>query len=912
MLDLHSRTVLQGRYTVGDETPEDIFRRVAKYYGSNPSHSKRLLQYFEDLWLIPASPILANGGTDRALPISCFLTYVPDSREGLASHFEEIMWMGLSGGGVGSHWSDVRSAGQKTSRGTVSTGALQFLHVDDSYTLACNQGSVRQAAHAAFLHVGHPEIFEFVSMRKPTGGDVHRKNLNMHHGLVITDAFMEAVEAGDEWALIDPHSKEVTQVVQARDLWSEILETRAQTGEPYLVFIDECNRNMHPDLKEQGLKINGSNLCVAPETKILTDMGWIQISDAAGKQMKVWNGQQFSKSRIEKTSDGAKLIKVEFSDGSTLECTEYHKFHTQTGYFRGTGLNKLGLHVVDAKDLKPGDKLQKCTYPVIEFTEELEDAYTQGFYTGDGSDNVKGSKHIDLYGVKLSVLPRLATSSVQSYQPEQDRTRVLVKPYEKYSVPFRYSIKSRLDWFAGLLDSDGCLCLNGKTPALQIHSVNLDFINDVRLMLQTLGVSSKVTNGQEAGRRLMPDGHGGSALFDCRESHRLLIGANGILQLLKLGMTTTRIQLEEHVPNRNAEQFVKVKKITDEGRYDATYCFNEPLQHKGIFNGVLAGNCVEITLPTNEDRTAVCCLSSVNLEKYDEWKNTPGFIEDAIEFLDNVLQDFINNAPLQLSKAVYSARQERSIGLGAMGFHSYLQSHMIPVGTPAAIGMNLQMFSYIKECSIRANEVLAVERGAAEGLKKDRFSHMLAIAPNASTAIIAGTSPSIEPWSTNIFVQKTVSGALTMKNKQLDIVLQEKAIELYPEDLLLPGGGVCVRTANRERDVREWWSQILNDGGSVQNLDCLDDWEKDVFKTAAEINQMHLIKLAADRQQFVCQSQSLNLFFPAEASRKYVNKVHLAAWRNKLKTLYYMRTIPIRTGRSVTFDTAAECESCSG
>lgn len=559
MLDVISRKILDGRYTNGSEQPEDIFKRVADYYGTNESHSKRLLSYFLKSWAMPASPILANGGTDRALPISCYLTYVPDSREGLADHYEEVLWMGTSGGGIGTHWSDVRSAGQKTSRNTVSTGVIQFMHVDDSLSISCSQGSVRQASIASFLDIDHPEILEFISMRKPSGGDIHRKNLNLHHGVNITDAFMEAVIADEEWHLIDPHSKEITDTIQARELWQQVLEARLLTGEPYICFIDEINRHLHQDLKDQGLKVHGSNLCV------------------------------------------------------------------------------------------------------------------------------------------------------------------------------------------------------------------------------------------------------------------------------------------------------------------------------------------EITLPTSEERTAVCCLSSVNLEHYDEWKDVPGFVEDMIEFLDNVLEDFIEKAPPSLHKAVYSAIQERSIGLGAMGFHAYLQKNMIPFESVAAIGVNKQMFSYIKECAIRANKQLACRRGPAKGLKEDRFAHLLAIAPNASISLIAGTSPSIEPWSSNIFVQKTISGALTIKNKYLDKLLREKT-----------------------DDVDALWQSILENGGSVQHLSILDDWEKDVFKTSAEIDQRALVRLAGDRQEYICQSQSLNIFVPSGVDLSYFNQIHLEAWRKKLKTLYYVRSTPVRNGRMVTFDTSKDCVSCEG
>jgi ribonucleoside-diphosphate reductase alpha chain len=567
MLDAHAVKVLTGRYTYGSETAEDTFKRVARYFGTDAQHSERLLKYFEKLWLIPASPVLANGGTGRGNSISCFLTFVPDSREGLSQHFDEILWMGTGGGGIASHYNHVRSAGQKTSRGTVSTGAVQFMHIDDAYSLACSQGTVRQASNAIWLQDSHPEILEFLQMRRPTGGDLHRKNLNLHHGVSISDAFMEAVLCDEEWQLIDPHSQEVVNTVQAREVWQTIIETRMLTGEPYICFVDECNRKLHPDLREQGLTIYGSNLC--------------------------------------------------------------------------------------------------C----------------------------------------------------------------------------------------------------------------------------------------------------------------------------------------------------------------------------------------EVLLPTNKDRTAVCCLSSLNLELFDEWKDDPIFIQDALEYLDNILSDFIQTAPSHLSKAVYSAIQERSVGLGTMGFHSYLQRNMVPFGSIPAVGINLQIFEHIDQKATEADAYLCALRGPAAGLKSSRFAHKTAIAPNASTAIIAGTSPSIEPWPANIFVQKTISGSLTMRNKYLDQLFREKAREMG---------------LHEEQGVESFWRSVLENGGSVQHLSVLSDWEKEVFKTAYEINQFALIKLAADRQKHIDQGQSLNLFFPAGSSLSYINKVHIEAWRQKCKTLYYVRTIAERKGQMVSFDQNKECFGCSG
>jgi ribonucleoside-diphosphate reductase alpha chain len=554
-----ARQTLQGRYTYRDERPEDIFGRVAKAYGSNPAHSKRLLSYMHKLWLIPASPILANGGTSRGLPISCYLNECGDSIEGIGNHIQEVLYMTTRGGGIGTYFGDVRSKGEKTSRGTETTGALQFMHIIDSVRLASNQGNARQGTIAEWISIDHPEIEEFILMRR-LEGDVHRLNRNLDHGVSIPDEFMRRVANDEPWQLRDPHSGNIIKTIPAAQLWELLLTTRAGVGrgEPYIHFVDRSNEHLHPDLKEQGMKI----------------------------------------------------------------------------------------------------------------------------------------KHLNL--------------------------------------------------------------------------------------------------------------------------------------------------------------------------------------------------CTEVCLPTSEDYSNICALSSVNVEHFDEWSKCEEFIHDCVEYLDNVVTDFINKAPEPLWRARKAAEWERSVGLGQMGFHSYLQRHMIPFESPTAIAVNLQIARFIHSNAMQAKRQLTQERGPAKGLKSDRMAHVIAIAPNATTSIIADTSPSIEPWDSNYFLHKTISGAFPVKNKHLEKLLQGR----FPDDL----EGV--------------WHSILTHEGSVQQLDRLSDLEKDVYKTAYEINQKAVIKLAADRQPYICQSQSVNLFFPARADRAYVDDVHFSAWKQGLKSLYYYRTKSELNGSAVSFDT--DCVACEG
>ena len=568
---------LQDRYLVGDEkSPQEAFARAAEAFADDDDHAQRIYDYASNLWFMFATPVLSNGGTARGLPISCFLNYVDDSREGITGHYTENAFLSSFGGGIGGSWSDVRSSGTRTSKGSESTGVIPFVKVVDAEMLAFSQGVTRRGSYAAYLHITHPEIEEFLDGRKPTGGDTNRRFLNLHHGIVISDRFMETIhratrEEGydDSWELVDPHTKEVKKVVSARALWVKILQNRMETGEPYIMFEDAVNNDLPSFQQKKGLYVNHSNLCS------------------------------------------------------------------------------------------------------------------------------------------------------------------------------------------------------------------------------------------------------------------------------------------------------------------------------------------EITLPTNEERTAVCCLSSVNLEYFDEWKNHASFIPDLVRFLDNVLQYFIDNAPSQLEKAKYSAYRERSIGLGAMGFHAYLQKNNIPFEGPVAASANHMIFKHIKDGAMEETLQLAVERGACpdDDSCRVRNAHLLAIAPNASSSIICGnTSPSIEPFRANAYTQKTKSGSYLQKNKFL-----EELLEKYG------------------KNDDKTWRDIVTNKGSVQHLEFLSDMEKEVFKTAVEINQAWVIEHAAERQQFICQSQSLNLFFPPDVNKGELHNIHMVAWAKNLKTLYYLRSEAISRADNVSNEVKREiifeqqdCLSCEG
>ncbi len=558
LLTAFGKATLKDRYLLPGESYQDLFARVASYYADNAAHARRLYDYISKLWFMPATPVLSNGGTSRGLPISCFLNEAEDSLESIIALWTENAWLAAKGGGIGSYWGNLRSIGETVGGIGKTSGIIPFIRVMDSLTLAISQGSLRRGSAAVYLPVSHPEIEEFIELRRPTGGDPNRKALNLHHGVLIPDAFMRAVERDEDWPLVSPKDGHVVRTVKAREIWIRLLTARIETGEPYLVFSDTVNRTIPEHHKLAGLTVKTSNLCS------------------------------------------------------------------------------------------------------------------------------------------------------------------------------------------------------------------------------------------------------------------------------------------------------------------------------------------EITLPTGIDhlgrkRTAVCCLSSLNLEKWDDWHADDQFIPDVMRFLDNVLEDYITRAKdiPGHANARYSAMRERSVGLGAMGFHSFLQNKRIPFESALAKAWNLKIFRHIKAEVDRASRMLAAERGACPDAADygimERFSNKTAIAPTASISIICGgTSPGIEPIAGNAYLHKTLSGSFAVRNRQLAALLEEKG-----------------------RNDEDVWAEIMTAEGSVQHLDFLSEDDKAVFRTAFEIDQRWVVELAADRAPLIDQAQSVNIFLPANIHKRDLHRLHFTAWRKGLKSLYYCRSKSIQRAEVV-------------
>jgi len=855
LLDNFTQQTLKERYMLpGETSPQHAFARAAAAFADDEAHAQRLYDYVSKLWFMFATPLLSNGGSTRGLPISCFLNVAEDSREGIFDHWAETGWLSSVGGGVGGYWGLLRSTDETTSKGSRSTGTIPFIAAVDRIILAVSQGGTRRGSYAAYLDIHHPEIEEFLTMRKPTGGDQNRKATNLHNTVNITDEFMQAVENDGPFHLRSPKDNSIRKTIRARDLWRLLIETRMQTGEPYMVFIDTMNRALPEPQKALGLKVRQSNLCVAPYTEILTDKGYKPIAGLVDQTVDVWNGSELTPVTVRKTADSAELVRVWFSDGDYIDCTPEHNFYLTDGSKVPAAALRLGM----ALEGHAGGGAPAIDHAPLDADPEKSAclAYAAGWATFAGyEENGRLTVHVPHQRIMEDDSdPRMKAMLRFSVDSSEDETGMTIR-YEPGSipsgfVPMAWSIDDRRQWLRAVIDAIGDQ--DEKTLDVRIGSTDVDMIREMRLMGLEIGLTPQV--------RLT-------------ETTNVLI-----LDEQNLASLWTRMQADTPT--------ITVADIHPLPFKSATYCATEPKRGRLTFNGYVTGNCTEITLPTGRDifdkmRTAVCCLSSINGEKFDEWQPViETFVGDLARMLDNALNIFISNAPPQLHNAVYSAMRERSIGLGLLGFQAYLQSKGIAMESAEARAINIEMFSMIRAAADKASLALGAERGEAPDMAGtgERFAHKLAIAPNASSSIICGgTSPSIEPHRANAYLHKTLSGSFPVRNHWLVDALQDLGI-----------------------DNDETWQSIIAHEGSVQQLD-IPQHTKDVFKTAPEIDQMALVRLAADRAPYICQAQSLNLFFEHDTDAAKLTEAHFMAWKLGVKSLYYLRsTTPKRAENTNT------------
>jgi ribonucleoside-diphosphate reductase alpha chain len=945
---------LQRSYLNTGETPQYLFMRVAVgIHGDDIKRVRETYDLMSQKFFTHATPTLFNAGTNRPQMSSCFLVAMEDSVEGIFETLKECAHISKWSGGIGIHCSNIRANGS-TIRGTngKSDGIVPMLRVFNNTARYINQSGKRKGSFAFYLEPWHADVMEFLELRL-NQGDEEARCRDLFTAMWVPDLFMEKVEKDEDWHLMCPdecpglpdvygeafnelYRTYVAQgrykrVVKARTIWDAVLKSQIETGTPYMCYKDSVNAKSNQ--KNIGV-VKSSNLCVAPETKILTENGYQTIEKLVGESVKVWNGEEWSGVTVEKTSERSHLIRVNLSDGTFLECTDYHKFHLQVGYGSQT-------EIKDAQCLIPGDKLIKWTPPdMIETTNiqryfgtTFKYAYTHGFFCGDGTyhSTYSGNKTIpgvSLYGEKKKLVPFLDVRSMSGIEDASGRLNVLLPSdlAPKFMVPGNdVSCSVRLDWFAGLCDADGHVqgCPGNPTQkSISVASIHLGFLREIQLMLHTLGATSVIGLLREAGEAELPDGRGGKKMFSTQTCWRLVVSALGVDVLLKNGLKTHCLDLSDFTPTtRDVRQYVRVVSIEDNGRFDATYCFNEPKRHMGVFNGVITGNCTEIMEVSTPDETAVCNLASLSL---------PAFVKDGefdFDKLQEVTRVVTRNLNRVIDKNYYpteparkSNMRHRPIGIGVQGLADVFMMLGMSFDEPKARKLNKFIFETIYYAALMESALLAVQEGpyetfegspASKGILQfdmwncgdgDRYawdlvreaikthglrnSLLVAPMPTASTAQILGNNEAFEPYTTNIYLRRTLAGEFVMINKHLVTDLQK--IDMWRPSVK---------------------NQIIRDGGSVQSLD-IPDRLKEIYRTVWEIPQKSILDMAADRGAYIDQSQSMNIFMENPTVAK-LSSMHMYGWRKGLKTgSYYIRTRAKARPQQVTVPMAEAAAAC--
>jgi ribonucleoside-diphosphate reductase alpha chain len=947
LFDYFGLKTMQKVYLNVGETPQYMFLRVSLgIHGDDYGAVKETYDLLSTKKFTHATPTMINAGTNMPQMSSCFLTTVEDSIHGIYNNIGKCAQISKHAGGIGIHIHDVRSKGSKI-RGTdgVSDGIIPMLRVYNSTARYVNQSGRRKGSFAVYLEPWHPDVFDFLELRL-NQGDEEARCRDLFTAMWIPDLFMKKVEANEDWALFDPdecpglstshgavfeelyneYLKEgkARKIVPAVSIWNAMIKSQVETGTPYMLYKDTCNKRSNQ--RNLGT-LKGSNLCVPPETKILTKNGYQMICTLIHQPVEIWNGEEWSIVDVKKTSEASRIVRVNFSDGTFLDCTEYHKFHIQIGYGSKS-------EIKEAKSLIPGDKLIKWTPPSsIEFGEDVDyHAYTHGFFCGDGTYNstYKGEKIIptvSLYGEKKKLIEHLDIRSTSGNEDAQGRINVQL-PYNlppKFNVPSDKNVKTRLEWLAGLCDADGHVqsCPGNPTQkSVCIASIHMSFLREIQLMLHTLGVSSVIGLLHEACDRDLPDGKGGTKTFHTQTCWRITVSALGVETLIKNGFKTHRLNIDDFTPTtRDTRQYVRVVSVENNHRVDETYCFNEPKRHTGIFNGVIAGNCTEILEHTSEDEIAVCNLASLSLPVFVDGY---GFDFEELHKVTKVvtrnLNKVIDRNFYPVPEARKSNMKHRPIGIGVQGLADVYMMLEYPFDSKEASDLNLKIFECIYHAALEESVELAKIHGsyesfngspASEGLLQFdlagvtksfnwnydwdamkaavirhglRNSLLLAPMPTATTSQVLGNNECFEPYTTNLYLRRTLAGEFVIVNKHLVRKLQK--LGLWSTEMK---------------------DEIIRHNGSIQNISGIPSETKKLFKTAWELSQKVIIDQARDRGYFICQSQSMNLFVESPTTAK-LTSMHFYAWKQGLKTgMYYLRTRPKAAPIQVTIDPCISC-----
>jgi ribonucleoside-diphosphate reductase alpha chain len=952
------------------ERPQYMWLRVAiGIHGDNLEKIKETYEYMSQKCFTHATPTLFNAGTPRPQLSSCFLLSMEeDSIDGIFNTLKDCALISKLAGGIGLHIHNVRAKGSHI-RGTngSSNGIVPMLRVFNNTAKYVDQGGgKRNGSFAIYLEPWHADIESFLQMRK-NHGDEELKARDLFYALWIPDLFMERIKADANWTLMCPnecpgladvHGQDFVELytkyeaegrgratVKARQLWFQVLDAQMETGTPYLLYKDACNKKSNQ--KNIGT-IKSSNLCVAPETQILTDKGHLEIQQLAGQKVNVWNGEEFSEVEVFQTGENQELMEVKTDDGCTLTCTPYHKFFIQNSY------SKKSCQLVEAKDLKMGDKLQKCVYPVIDGNEKMKHAYTHGFFCGDGTYTNNHSEHkqcewrsleghyfckrhldfeteftiediknnpntrIDkcnamsyvkkplayLYGEKKDLLKHMEYRTMT----ENDTRITLQLPLdldEKFYVPKNANLQDKLTWFAGYCDADGSIAVNGTNKQLQVSSINPEFLFDVKMMLQTCGVNPKLRKMRDAATSNLPDGKGGRRDFATQPVYRLLITSCDLIALKDLGFSPKRLKMENIVaPNRNATQFVKIASATLLDRRDNTFCFTEPKRHAGIFNGMLTSQCTEVIQVSNEEESAVCNLASIALPAFiSSTDNSFDFeklhkVSRIVTYNLNRVID-INYYPTEKTKR--SNLRHRPIGIGVQGLADVFMILGFPFASDEARQLNKRIFETIYHAALEESCDLAKRDGAYETFPGSPASQgilqydMWNVEPEPGRYDWTSLKTEIQTHGLrNSLLLAPMPTASTSQILGYNECIEPITSNIYNRRTLAGEFILANKYLMQDLVKLDLWNEkiknnIIANHGSVQHIESIPKDIREKYKTVWEIPMRALIDMAADRGAYVCQSQSLNLWLE-DPTYSNLTSMHFYSWSKGLKTgIYYLR-----------------------
>jgi ribonucleoside-diphosphate reductase alpha chain len=884
-----SRAFLSLDYLLKGEEPEQRLFDIAEAAGSRlgiPDFSGRFFANLAKGWYSLSSPIWSNFGRTRGLPISCFGSHISDSMESILGTAAEIGMMTKYGGGTSAYLGELRGRGSPIRDNGQSSGAVHFGGLFQSVTTLTSQGSTRRGHVALYLPIGHHDIKEFLGIRS----EGHPLQ-DVSFGVCIPDAWMEEMIGGDP---------------VKREIWAMVLEARSARGFPYLFFEGNANRGAPACYREQGYTIRHSQMCVTGDQRVVTASGMLtarHLHESGGKLRLFDNDKVVDSTPMHLIERDVPVFRITLSNGMTHDVTGYHKVKVRVN------TDPVRHEDIACDDLCVGDFVAIQTHKGLFGTADMEDeAFLLGTYQANGTQS-DDTVFIDVWEHSFDLIPEIEARFTRMAERYGFQSVFYERPafcdciaegspvakkrlgsrglkrweFAKGAVPnFIWSATEATQWqyLRGLFYADGTIGFSsgyGEPIHLSYSSVERAFLCEIQLILANLGITASIGILHEAGQtcyRLTVSNKQDALEF---ERHTEFLSRKGVV-------------VEDREYQDNTKKHHQVVSVEPIGRQDVYCCTVDSPEHHFVCNGIVTRNCTEIMLPNDELESFVCDLSSMNIRRYREWKDTDA-VRLLVMFLDAVMSEFIEKAeglPF-MERAVRFARRHRAIGVGWFGWHGLLQSEGIPFESMEAKFLNVEIARYIKDQCQSASIELATLFGEPEVMRGRgiRNTTTQAIAPTKSSAfIIDQESESIEPELSNIVTKDLQKGKFTLRNRHLERVLQ-----------------------THRRDDDNTWAAISSRGGSVQSLAFLSERERATFKTFSEISPREVIIQAAQRQIHIDQGQSLNLMISPTVSVRDVNALMIDAWKLGIKSLYYQKSVNAAQEFARNILTCSSCEA---